>query len=68
MTTDKGGRPPAAHGPLDDSYTYRTNKELKAAYLAIAGPAELNAFMSWLTGDPEAKLPERRPCNAKTAA
>lgn len=65
--TNKGGRPPSPHGPLDDSYTYRTNGRVKAKFLAVAGPAELNAFMAWYTGDPEAKLPER-PCDAQNAA
>lgn len=65
--TNKGGRPPSPHGPLDDSYTYRTSSDLKKKYLAVAGPAELNAFMAWLTGDPDAKLPER-PCDAREAA
>lgn len=67
MTSNKGGRPPAPHGPLDASYTYRTNEELKAAFLDIAGPAELNQFMAWFAGVENAKLPER-PCDARKAA
>jgi hypothetical protein len=57
--TNRGGRPPSPHGPLDDSYTFRVNAETKAAFLARGGPAELNAFMAWFNGEPDAELPQR---------
>lgn len=65
--TNKGGRPPSPLGPMDASYTYRTNEDLKARFLNAAGPAELNKFMAWFLGDEEAELPER-PCDAVKAA
>ncbi len=68
MTINKVGRPLAAHGPLDASYTYRTNDELKTAFLAVAGPVELNKFMAWFTHAEDAELPERPPAPVKKAA